>query len=61
MQTNSWHHNYSTYICSFESVKCRKGEEKLQKFEYLENEKSFLDEIKKHFLQFLKGYCLAKK
>ena len=22
---------------------------KLQKFEYLENEKSFLDEIKKHF------------
>ena len=32
---------YSTYIFSFESGKCGKEEEKLQKFEYLENEKSF--------------------
>ena len=30
--------NYSTSICFFESGKCRKEEEKLQKFEYLENE-----------------------
>ena len=37
--------NYSTSICPFESGKCGKEEEKLQKFEYLENEKSFLDEI----------------
>ena len=27
--------NYSTSICSFESGKCGKQEEKLQKFEYL--------------------------
>ena len=47
--------NYSTSICPFESGKCGKEEEKLQKFEYLENEKSILDEIKNIF-QFLKGY-----
>ena len=33
----------------FESGKCRKEGEKSQKFKYLENKKSFLDEIKKHF------------
>ena len=38
--------NYSTSICPFESGKCGKEDKKLQKFEYLENEKSFLDEIK---------------
>ena len=38
--------NYSTSICPFESGKSGKEEEKIQKFEYLENEKSFLDEIK---------------
>ena len=38
--------NYSTSICPLESGKCGKEGEKLQKFEYLENEKSFLDEIK---------------
>ena len=52
--------NYSTSICPFESGKCGKEEEKLQKFEYLENEKSILDEIKNIF-QFLKGYYLVKK
>ena len=31
----------------------------IQKFEYLENEKSFLDKIKKHRAQFLKGYHLV--
>ena len=31
-----------------------------QKFEYLDNEKSFLDEIKKLFSYFLKGYHLIK-
>ena len=36
--------NYSTSIGSFESGKSGKGEENLQKFEYLENEKSFWDE-----------------
>ena len=33
--------SYSTSICPFESEKCGKEGEKIQKFEYLENEKSF--------------------
>ena len=37
---------YSTFICPFESGKHRKERKKLQKFECLEKEKSFLDEIK---------------
>ena len=53
--------NYSTSVCPFESEKCGKEEEKLQKIECLENEKSFLDEIKNIFSQFLKGYHLVKK
>ena len=52
--------NYSTSICPFESGKSGKEEEKILKFEYLENQKSFLDEIKNIF-QFLKGYYLVKK
>ena len=51
MQTNDII-NYSTYICYFEFGKCGKEEEKLQKIEYLENEKSFLDEIKNIFHSF---------
>ena len=38
--------NYSTFICSFEFGECGNEEEKIQKIEYLENEKSFLDDIK---------------
>ena len=41
--------NYSTSIHSSESGKCGREEEKLQKLEYLKNEKSFLDEIKNIF------------
>ena len=41
--------NYSTSICLFESGKCGKEGKKLQKFEYLENKKSFVDEIKNIF------------
>ena len=37
------------------------GKTKIQKFEYLESEKSFLDEIKNIFSQFFKGYHLVKK
>ena len=44
--------NYSYSICSFESGKCGKEKEKLQKTEYLKNKKSFLDEIKKIFHSF---------
>ena len=61
MQANSWHQNYSTSICSFESGKCGKEEEKLQKFEYLMNEKEFFKWNKKQFLQFLSGYHLVIK
>ena len=39
-------------ISPFESGKCGKEDEKLQKFEYLENEESFLDEIKTFFHSF---------
>ena len=31
-----------------------------QKFKYVENEKSFYGEIKKHFSSFLKGFQLTK-
>ena len=44
--------NYSTSIWPFESGKCGKQEEKIQKFEYLKNEKNFLDEIKNIFHSF---------
>ena len=44
--------NYSTSICPLESGKCGKEGEKLQKFEYLENEKSFFDGIKNIFHSF---------
>ena len=37
--------NHSTSICSFEARTYGKEEEKLQKFEYLENKESFFGEI----------------
>ena len=36
----------------FALLKVWKGREKIQKFKYLENEKSFLDEIKNIFYSF---------
>ena len=42
----------SLAIYPFESRKSGKEEEKIQKFEYLKNEKSFLDEIKNIFHSF---------
>ena len=44
--------NYSTSICPFESGKCGKVGKKSPNFEYIENEKSFLDEIKNIFHSF---------
>ena len=38
----------------------REGKTKIQKFEYLENKKSFLDEIKKIFTVF-KGLSFGEK
>ena len=52
--------NYFTSICPFESGKCGKEGKKSQKFEYLENEKSFLDEIKKIFIDF-EGLSFGEK
>ena len=37
--------NVSSSICPFELGKCGKERKKLQKFECLENKKSFLDKI----------------
>ena len=44
--------NYPTSICPFECGKCGQEMKKLQKFEYLENKKSFLNEIKNIFKSF---------
>ena len=44
--------NYATSIWPFEFGKCGKEGKKLQKFEYLENEKSFLDVIENVFHSF---------
>ena len=52
--------NYSTSICPFESGKCRKEGQKFQKFEYLKNEKSFLDEIKTFSIVF-EGLLFGEK
>ena len=41
--------NYYTFICPFESEKFGKEGKKLQDIEYLENKKSFLDEMKNIF------------
>ena len=42
----------TTSICPSASGKCGKEGKKLQRFEYLENEKCFLDEIKNIFHSF---------
>ena len=47
-------------ICPFESGKCGKEGEKLQKIEYLENEKSLFDEIKT-FLIVFEGLSFGEK
>ena len=48
------------FICPFESGQCRKEGKKLPKFEYLGNEKSFLDEIKSIFHSF-EGLSFGEK
>ena len=50
--------NYSASICPFVSGNCGKEVKKLQKFEYLENKKSFSDEIKK---QVFEGLSFGEK
>ena len=48
LQVTSLHKLFHFYL----PFTCRKEMEKLQKFEYLENEESFLDEIKSTFRSF---------
>ena len=55
MHVNSWHHKLCHFFCPFESGKCGKEDKKLQKFEYLVNEKSFLDKIKNIFHSFYRA------
>ena len=52
--------NYSTFICPFVSGKCGKEGKKLQKFEYVENEKTFLDGIKNSFHSFSRAIMCGK-
>ena len=52
--------NYSISICPFLSGKCGKEGKKLQKYEYLENENSFFDEIKNTFHSFGRAINLWK-
>ena len=47
--------NYSTSISPFEFGTCGKEGKKIKKIEYLENEKSFLDEIKNIFHTFCRA------
>ena len=51
MQANSQYHNHSSFIRPFEFGNCGK-EKKMQKVEYLQKEKSVLDEIKSIFNKF---------
>ena len=46
---------FTIYLQSpFKAMAEKEGRTEIQKLEYLKNEKSFLDEIKKHFSQLLK-------
>ena len=60
MQTNSWHHKLFHFHLSFGIRKVWKERGKLQKIEYLEKEKSFLDEIKNTFHSFWRAIILWK-
>ena len=60
MQDNLWRKLFH-FQCPFVSGKCGKEGEKLQKFEYLGNEKSFLDKIRNIFHSFLRPIIWWKK
>ena len=52
MEANLWDHKLFHFHLPFWIWKVWKGNEKLQKFKYLKNEKSFPDEMKKIFYSF---------
>ena len=60
MQANSKRHSYSSFTWPFESEKNEAEGNKIQNFEYLENEKSFLDKIKTIFHSFWNTFLLVK-
>ena len=60
MEANLWHKLFHFHL-SFWIWEVWKGRKKLQKFEYLENEKSFLDEIKNIFHSFWRAIIWWKK
>ena len=53
--------NYSTSTYPFESRICGKEGKRLHKFEHLENEKSFLDEMKNIFFIVFEGLSFWEK
>ena len=55
LQVSSWHHKLFHFHLTFLIWKVWKGREKTQKFKYLKNEKSFLDEINNIFRSFWKA------
>ena len=61
MQANSWHHKLFHFHLSFCIWRVWKIREKIQKLEYFENEKSFLDEIKNTFSSFSRAIWWKKK
>ena len=52
MQAHSWYNKYSPSIYPFEFAKHGKEGKKLQKLEYLENNKTFFDKTKNSFYSF---------
>ena len=48
MQANSRRPNYSSFTWPFESGNCSKVGQNLQKIEYFDKEKGFLDEINEY-------------
>ena len=51
-------HNYFSFVWPFEFGKCENEGKKLRKIEYLDNKKSFLDEIKSIFHNFWNAFFL---
>ena len=60
MPAKWWHHKLFHSIYPFESGKCGKEGKILQKLEYLENEKSFSDEVKNIFHSFWRAIIWCK-
>ena len=60
LKANSWHQKIFYFHLSFWIWKVWKEREKTQKFEYLQNKKTFLDKTNNIFHSFLKGNHLLK-